>query len=291
MFVDEFSGSELSSAWRAIDDWPGPMLEVTPESGCMRHENVSVSGGSLHLTMTANNRASCPQTWTVTPYYTDNYGASYTPGATTYDTAVIDQPSFRMKYGHVSMRIKHPGGTGPAGDVTLWGIDCQKPIGVIGAFLDLFTLATGRSCNFPVRGSSEIDITQYCAARPTILLNTSVYVDNSIGSPPQVSTWYGIPYYGAVTLQIPGADPATTWHTYDLDWRPGVWRAEVDGVKINEAVASWVPAEPMFFMLWNVDMATVNLGTLPQTMYVDYVRVWCPPGVPCEWSGTGSSPN
>jgi hypothetical protein len=41
----------------------------------------------------------------------------------------------------------------------------------------------------------------------------------------------------------------------------------------------------MFVMFWNATTVAVTPGDLPSVMLVDYIRITCPPGVPCEWSG------
>lgn len=305
MFVDEFAGITLDpTKWTAIDDYAGPINGLTPELSCFRHENVSVSGGYLNLSVTDEDRTPCPQSWSATAYYTANYNANWPPNAnTSYQTAVVDMSHFRFTYGTVSMRIKHPGGVGPGGAAVLWGANCQRAAGSINALIDLFNYAPGgRTCDWPAVGSQETDITAYCAARsPGSTLDTSIYVSETPGSPAAISTYFGIPYYGALYGQPPAAgyttflpypgiqfaDPAANWHTYELDWRPNMWRVSIDGTVVASETptgTSWIPTTPMYMMLWADDIVTVTAGTLPQTMQIDYVRIWCPSGVPCTWS-------
>jgi beta-glucanase (GH16 family) len=251
--------------------------------------------------MSANARGSCPQTWSATSYYTSNYGASWPPGqATSYDVCVVSQPSFRFKYGRVQMRITLPPGRGPGGDVSLWGIGCQRPAGIINALGDLFQYPAGqRACDWPNIGHAEMDIIQSSRTGATTVINTSVYTASSPGSPSLVDTFFGINYYGARWAQ-PATGGFTTWmgptisnptssyHVYELLWTPTRWSVYVDGniqALENPGGTTWIPSALMFVMFWNATTVAVTPGDLPSVMLVDYIRITCPPGVPCEWSG------
>lgn len=307
MFIDEFD-SFNTQVWKAANDWSGPLQAVIPDVGCFREENVTVSGNALRLAMTVNARSSCPTSWSSTSYYTTH---EYTPGttyatswplgaATSYDVAAVDMRDFRMKYGRVQMRITLPPGRGPGGDVTLWGIACQQARGSVGALSDLFTKDTAdRTCNWPVN-AAEMDIIQSSRSGATTTINTSTYTSNAVGSPTLVGNFFGINYYGARWAQPATAgfttwlggtvtNPTTTYHIYDLLWTPSGWSLTVDGTLQTTESAAWIPSGSMFMMLWNAATVPVTAADLPSTMLVDYIRISCPIGVPCTWSGTGSS--
>jgi len=301
IFADEFSGSSLDdTVWLAADDWSGPLQNVTPDISCFRHENVTVGSGVLKLRMSINARGSCAQTWSTTAYYVSNYEPSWTPGATSYDVAVINTKTFRFKYGHVQMRIKLPPGRGPGGDVSLWGVGCQRSGGVVGALSDLFTFADGqRACDWPNIGNAEMDIIQSSRSGSTTTINTSIYTASSPGSPTLIDNFFGINYYGARYAQpatagfstwlsgVTVANPTTTFHLYDLDWNPRSWNVYVDGVLVASETPSgttWIPSGSMFPMIWNAATVAVTDADLPSDMEVDYFRVWCPPGYGCTWS-------
>jgi beta-glucanase (GH16 family) len=307
MFDDEFTTFD-TDVWHAANDWSGPLQNITPDVSCFREENVSVAAGILTLRMSINARASCPQTWSTTAYYTSNYEPSWTPGATSYDNAVVDMKSFRFKYGRVQMRITLPPGRGPGGDVSLWGVDCQRSGGVVGALSDLFTLASGRPCNWPELGSAEMDIIQSSRTGATTIINTSVYTASSPDSPTLIDAFHGINYYGARNAQPTTAgftawingtvtNPTTSYHVYELLWLPPIgggpdrWSISVDGIIAaiqTPTPVTWIPSGEMFMMLWNAATVTVTDGDLPSDMLVDYVRISCPPGVTCTWSGAGA---
>lgn len=302
MFDDEFTGSSLGTAWVAEANWGGPLAQVPPEVCCTVAANATVSGGNLNLAMTANARGSCPQSWTATTFYNTlacggaGCATSYTPGATTVDTAQVSMKNFQFTYGRVDVRMKMAGGTGPGSDVTLWGANCQSPLGFTDAFFHgpFFTGGAG-ACNWPAAGSQEMDILNYAGG--TGALNTTNYVSQTPGTPPAIpSAYFGTTFYGerwqtpntaGFTNFIGGATvttPASVFHVYSVIWTPTSWSSIVDGVVItnaNPGPTTWIPNTPMFMMIWNQDATTVNGPSLPQTAQVDYVRITCPPGVPC----------
>lgn len=296
MFDDEFEGTSLSSQWHAIDDWEGPIQNVAPSLSCFRHENVSVSGGQLHLAMTANARASCPQTWTASSYYTTNYGTSWPPGQpTSFDEAAVDTPTFHFRYGHVWIKARAPSGTGPGMDVSLWGTNCQNATtGIIGQYLTGFFAHNG-TCQFPSSGSYEMDIPNFLHANGN--LNCSIYRDSG-NSAPLVGTFFGVNYYGALwSNQIgvgnlflagnPAIDPTDGMHVYETIWGPDAWSFYVDGTMLaveEKPSPNWVNDQDLFPMIWNADQAAVTGATLPQSVDVEAFRIWCDPGVPCTWS-------
>jgi beta-glucanase (GH16 family) len=60
------------------------------------------------------------------------------------------------------------------------------------------------------------------------------------------------------------------WHTFAANWEPGIITYYYDGVDIG-SVTSGVTSAPMFLVL---DYAAQNLAQVPDTMKVDYMRVW-----------------
>lgn len=315
MFDEEFNdastvcvtpGSCSGKTWIAEDNWLGPInFSVIPELTCIRHENVSVSGGNLVLSMTANSRASCPQTWPETTYY-DTSGCtgvsggpgcktSFNPGQpTSYDAAVVSQLNFNFTYGRIDIRALFSGGTGPGTDISLWGQTCQSSLGLIDAYLSGFFAHAITGCRFPTTpGSEEMDIPEWSKASGNVL-DDSCYVGASVGSPPSVGTFFGVPYYGGLWASsvvgqpfMNGAtvsDSSVNWHVYTTIWTPQTFEFYVDGSPVNVAHGgspSWIPSHPMFLMFWNEDQTTVTAATLPQNALIDYVRITCPPGVPC----------
>jgi beta-glucanase (GH16 family) len=75
----------------------------------------------------------------------------------------------------------------------------------------------------------------------------------------------------------PGADVPgnfTGWHTYAADWEPGVVTYYYDGTKVGQ-ITTGITAAPMYIILdYAVSSAVGGPTSVPQTMKVDYVRVW-----------------
>ena len=59
-------------------------------------------------------------------------------------------------------------------------------------------------------------------------------------------------------------------------------------VALQRPTPNWVSDDSMFMMLWNAATVAVTPGDLPSQMLVDYIRIHCPPGYGCEWSGAGA---
>ncbi len=69
----------------------------------------------------------------------------------------------------------------------------------------------------------------------------------------------------------------TKWHVYRVEWSPGLLVFKVDGVETRRTTTD-VPDSPMFVNLGFTGLkgeagGKLDNSTLPQTMYVDYVRV------------------
>lgn len=300
LFSDDFNGATLDATkWIAEDNWSGPINGGANDT-CVRHEQDTVSGGMLNLLFSANTRASCPQTWTATSYYTTTYGTSWPPGQPThYDDSVVSMKTGKLTYGQVYFRAKFVGGAGPGSDTSLWGQNCQGSSGLIGAYLDGFFAHNG-PCQFPTTpGSEEMDIPESFPWAGNAV-NVSTYVGDGLGAPLVACDFFSTCYYGARNQTPPTAgfgpwinnpsglaisDPTTNFHVYMTDWRPGDVKFYVDGVLWVENTGDWIPANPMFLMFSNEFGTTVNPATLPQTEQIDWVYVVCPPTVPCVWGG------
>lgn len=169
-------------------------------------------------------------------------GYAYTSGGTQWG-----EKSFT--YGTFEYRAKFTGGTGTWPAIWLLGAKCQA---------DQIT-DSGNNCNWPNPGSEEIDITE---------------VTNGFTNTPKQNYFSG----NSSHFCMPSAsDVSQNWHTYDLVWQPGslVWK--IDGA-VTCTVTTLVPSTPMFPII-NVALGgtgggTVDNSTLPQTMFVDYVRLY-----------------
>lgn len=298
LFIEEFD-SLNSSVWLKEADLVSALLEHAAPWGCVRPENVAVVGGNLELTMSDNVRVACPQTWTPTAFYNTNIlpAGFITPAPTAYDTAAISMKTFKFKYGHVFVRARMPSQISPWGAILLWGEDCQAG-GAMSSLMNGIFNHTG-TCNWPAPGSGEFDM-------PSYVWNSgvghnqaidAVHVGPAFAAPFLRNYAIGglsVPYYGAeyaptVTVagyqkfvtDLPLGDLSAAFHIYELVWLPGQFTFLVDGQIAGRTTAAWVPSEFAFMQLWNVDNSAAASG-LPQKMLVDWVRITCDPGVPCE---------
>jgi beta-glucanase (GH16 family) len=75
----------------------------------------------------------------------------------------------------------------------------------------------------------------------------------------------------------PGSDVAgnyTGWHTYTADWSPGRVDYYYDGRKVG-SITTGITASPMYLILdYAISGHSTGPRVTPDTMQVDYVRVW-----------------
>ncbi|MEY9093764.1 family 16 glycosylhydrolase [Paenibacillus sp. RC84] len=177
----------------------------------------------------------------------ENYnGSGYTSARLT------TQNKFNLKYGRVEMRAKLPYGKGiwPA----FWMLG--KDIGTVG---------------WPASG--EIDIMEYVGA----LEPNRAY-----------GTLHGPGYSGCCGLSGSYLHPqnlSNDYHTFALEWEPGVFKWFVDGklfhtrTLADAGTNAWVFDKEFFFLLnlavgGNWPGYPDGTTVFPQKYYIDYVRVW-----------------
>jgi beta-glucanase (GH16 family) len=164
---------------------------------------------------------------------------------------LLTRDRFEIQHGRIEARIRVAGGWG------LW-----PAFWMLGTDID--------EVGWPESG--EIDIMEFVGRRPNEVLGT-IHGPGYSGS-----SSFG----GSIDLGGPVADD---FHTFAVDWRPGVITWELDGEVYHEAQPAdvapnpWVFEHP-FFMILNV-AAGGNLGgpvardlEFPQRMLIDYVRVY-----------------
>ena len=166
---------------------------------------------------------------------------------------LLTKERFEVAYGRVEARIKVPVGAG------LW-----PAFWMLGTDID--------EVNWPQTG--EIDIMEHVARQPNQVFGTLHGPGYSGGQS----------YGGIYDLGVPVADE---YHTYAVEWQPDEITWYIDGIQYFKATSNdaflqgkqWVFNHP-FFILLNVAVGG-NFGgavgedtTFPQTMSVDYVRLY-----------------
>ncbi len=164
---------------------------------------------------------------------------------------------FNWKYGRFEARIKVPTGRG------VWPAFWMMPEdSVYGGWAS----------------SGEIDIMEEVGDKPATVFGTIHYGDK----------WPGNTHTGD-KYTLPSGILADDWHVYALEWEPGVLRWYFDG-NLYETQTSWytkaapfpAPFDQNFFIILNFAVGGAWPGRpspdtpFPQTMDVDYVRVYQP---------------
>lgn len=207
--------------------------DEAPNPVCFTPSRAAVSSGTLNLTLAVDS--SCN-------------GYSYT-------SSTVIWSSFNYLYGKFTARVKFPGGSGPWPAVWLLGANCQ----------DYYPRTPDNigKCVWPddSADSAEIDI-----AEP--LFSDHTHVNQQVHM-----TGTG----------DPGCNPSTSdisagYHTYGLDWTASSLVWTIDGTATcTISDSSKIPHHAMFLLF---DVTTGGCcsgpivdGTLPQTMFIDDVRV------------------
>jgi beta-glucanase (GH16 family) len=174
-------------------------------------------------------------------------GSDYTSGR------VLTKGKYQKKFGRFEARIKLPWGQG------LWP-----------AFWMLGDDSNGAQA-WPQIG--EIDIMEYRGQEPTI-------VHGSMHGPGYSGGQAITKQYDLVTDRLD-----TDFHVYGIEWGPGYVNYYIDEVLYNQitpedVIGDWVFDDHEFYIIMNVAVGGTFVGApglntvYPQTMYVDYVRVY-----------------
>ncbi|MDC6367524.1 glycoside hydrolase family 16 protein [Muricauda sp. AC10] len=164
---------------------------------------------------------------------------------------LLTKDKFEQKYGRFEARIRLPYGQG------IW-----PAFWMLGADID----------ENPWPGAGEIDIMEYRGQNPTVLIGSVHGPGYSAGE--AISKEY--------TLDNDRFD--TGFHVFGIEWGPEYINFYVDDVLYNQitpedVTGTWVFNKP-FYILMNLAVGGTFVGSpnaetqFPQTMIVDYVRVY-----------------
>jgi len=167
-----------------------------------------------------------------------------------FTSGMVQWPVFNFRYGTVEVRAKLTGGSGPWPALRLLGSNCQQT--------NISLPGNSAPCDKPQAGSEEIVIAE-------VLNSSATAVHQQVRSGAAVAA-----------CQPLVSDGGQNWHTYAVVWSPTSLEWKVDGTTTCSTAAA-IPASPMFLVM-SVAMGAsggpVNQTTLPQSMFVDYVRVY-----------------
>ena len=166
---------------------------------------------------------------------------------------MITKDKFDIKFGRIEARMKMP-----------WGRGLWPAFWMLGANID--------EVGWPQTG--EIDIMEYRGQEPNI-------VHGSVHGP-------GYSAGNAITksFELNNDRLATGFHTYGIEWNENYINFYIDDslynqIKPDDVTGEWVFDKP-FFMLVNMAVGGTFVGspsndtTFPQTLEVDYIRVFEP---------------
>jgi len=182
-----------------------------------------------------------------------------TTGGYPYTSGRIVWSTFNFTYGEIEYRAKMAGGTGTWPAIWLLGYQCQP------SAADILEAST---CNWPAAGSNEIDLTEVKNGNFT---GPWQNVINPAGS------WN--------TCQPTVTDVTQNFHLYDFTWSTSALTWYIDGVQTCQVTdPSFIPSTAMYLIInvavGGIGGGTVDPSTLPQSTYVDYVRVYSTPTYP-----------
>jgi beta-glucanase (GH16 family) len=172
-------------------------------------------------------------------------GSSYT------SARLLTKGKFEQAYGRFEARIRLP-----------WGQGMWPAFWMLGADID----------TNPWPGAGEIDIMEFRGQEPTVVLGTVHGPGYSAGE--SISKSY----------TLPNDRFDTGFHVFGIEWTPNYINYYVDDVLYNQITPADVPGEWVFnkpfFILINLAVGGTFVGSpnsetvFPQTMLVDYVRVY-----------------
>jgi beta-glucanase (GH16 family) len=225
--------------WTVVDG--GWIDQPNHDMICNLPDNVSVSGGIL--TLTAKSVPAGVQC---------RGGLDYGPATRYFTGGTIFTTSFNFKYGTISARIKSAGYGVHSGLLWMMGSGCQNI---------MFEYSYWCNHTWP-DPNNEIDIAEIKPASDPTLTMVSQNLFNTGG---WQSSW------GKTT------NVQTNWHVYTLVWTPTSLKFQIDGVTTT-TLTKGVPSHPMFPIISEeIEKdagGTPDPSAFPQTIQVDYVRVW-----------------
>jgi beta-glucanase (GH16 family) len=230
-----------TAKWVAVDG--GWIDKPNGDEVCNLPSAVQVSGGVL--TLTAEHRQTqCAG------------GADYGPADKQWTGGTVYTRSFNFLYGSIEARNQSAGYGVHSGLLWMMGAGCQ-PV--------MYKHSYWCNHTWPVP-NNEIDIAEMKPASGGL---TTVY-QNFLGDS---GKWHD----GSATT----TDVSKGWHVYRLDWTPTALSFSVDGF-VTTRFDREIPYRPMFPII-STEFEDRSGGVpdpsaFPQTIQVDYVRVWDPAG-------------
>jgi beta-glucanase (GH16 family) len=248
-WTDEFSGSNLGPAW----NHRGTTYEPASLRACSKGDPraVSVGGGTARLSVIKDPSRSgkC---------VAKKDGRSTGKFAYRLNGHIGTQGAFSFKYGFAAARIKFQKSRGQHG--AFW---MQPAIEVKGA-------------TDPRLTGAEIDVIEYFGDKhPEGGLTSFIYSKNKQGKDVKTGSWIKD---SRSFLANKRDGWSKNYHVFSVEWTPKVYIFRIDGKETyrTKVGVSGQPQYPILSMLAS-DYEIYKIGSdrkLPQTMNVDWIRVW-----------------
>ena len=224
--------------WVAVDN--GWINKPNNDQVCNLATAVKVANGLLTLTaqhQTVNCRG----------------GVNYGPTVKHWTGGTVYAKSFNFLYGSIEARIKSAGYGVHSGLLWMMGSGCQSI---------MYQYSSWCNGTWP-NPNNEIDIAEI---KPGTSGNLTTVYQNLLGDNDH---WHD--GHGSTT------DVSRNWHVYRLDWSPSALVFKIDGVTTTTFTTN-IPYRPMFPIISTEfedrSGGVPDPGAFPQTIQVDYVRVW-----------------
>jgi beta-glucanase (GH16 family) len=241
-FQDEFSGASLDrTKWKTKDLWGNQTLPGNNEKQCYVDDAFSQSGGILSISAIEKHipKAQC-RTAKADMHYAS--GMLTTAGCNKWEKGphCASLRKFSQAYGYFEIRAKFPKGKG---------------------FWPAFWLVPDDGAWPP-----EIDVVEWLG-HEVKTAHMTLHFNDAGGKHKKAPGVYV------------GPDFSQDFHTFAVDWRPGLLIWYVDGVERHRVAGPTVPSQPMYLL---VNLAVggywpgnPNANTpFPSRMEVDYLRVY-----------------
>jgi beta-glucanase (GH16 family) len=228
--------SRHAAQWVAVDNaW----IDENKDEVCNLATSVTVAGGLLTLTA-RHQTVNCAG------------GVNYGPAVKYWTGGTVYTKSFNFLYGSIEARIKSAGYGVHSGLLWMMGSGCQ-PI----------MYQHSRWCNRRPE-DNEVDIAEI---KPGTSHNLTTVYQNLFADNDKL-----LAGSGSTT------DVSQNWHVYRLEWSASSLVFKIDGVTTTTFTTD-IPYRPMFPIISTAFEADSSGGVpdpraFPQTIQVDYVRVW-----------------
>ncbi|HXH79725.1 glycoside hydrolase family 16 protein [Nocardioides sp.] len=250
-FTDDFTGSSLSPSWthRGVNYEPSSLRE------CSRGDSraVAVSGGTVKISVIKD------PTRTAEKCVAKKDGKSTGKFAYRLNGHIGTQGNVSLKYGFAAARIKMHKLRGQHG-----GFWMQPATTVPGSFS-------------PKSIGAEIDVIEYFGDQhPEGGLTSFIYSKTSSGKDVKTGSWIKD---STSFLKNRKDGWSKNYHVFSVEWTPSVYIFRIDGketwrTKVGVSGQEQYPILSLLSSDYEISQMKGGDAKLPQTMNVDWVRLW-----------------